>query len=84
VAEGLHWYDGRNGDGSTGFGAEPAGNRDRDGYFYTTGSYAFFWSSTANSVLDAWHRDIYYNNDGVGRYMMYRDNGYSVRCVRDE
>jgi len=80
----AHWYDGRNGDGSTGFGAEPAGNRDRDGYFYTTGSYAFFWSSTANSVLDAWHRDIYYNNDGVGRYMMYRDNGYSVRCVRDE
>ena len=67
---------------SSGFSALPAGTY-HDGY----GSFAynaFFWSATESSSTSAFGRGLGYDKAGVGRGNNYtKNNGYSVRCVRD-
>jgi len=68
---------------SSGFNAFPEGNRYYNGSFVNEGSFAFFWSSPENSPNSAWNR--YLNNDlsGLGRGSSLKQNGFSVRFVRD-
>jgi uncharacterized protein (TIGR02145 family) len=52
--------------------------------FYHRGNYAYFWSSTAYSASQAWHRYFYYDHGGMGRHYYAnnsRTSGFSVRCV---
>ena len=67
---------------ATGFSALPAGYYG-EGYYYGFGNLAFFWSATEDDGDGAYYRDLGYNNTGVGRGSDYKDNGFSVRCVRD-
>ena len=68
---------------SSGFMALPGGTRDSwDGSFYNVG-YGYWWSSTANGATYAWDRGLGYDVIKVGRDAQTKQNGQSVRCVRD-
>ena len=66
---------------ATGFSALPAG--------YYTGNYdyfgydAYFWSATEFYDYYAYYRNLYYFSAYVARSYNYKDDGFSVRCVRD-
>jgi uncharacterized protein (TIGR02145 family) len=68
----------------TGFSAVPGG--ERAGFnsgFYSVGFDAYYWSYTEQAYNSAWYRGFYYNNNGMGRYMSYEFDGFSVRCIKD-
>lgn len=69
----------------SGFTALPAGNRGGffNGTFFNIGEVAFWWTSTENSIQDAWHHyfsyDVYYTILDYNK----KQYGLSVRCVKD-
>ena len=68
---------------TSGFSALPGGSRDFYGIFQYIGLSAFWWTSTQKDNILAWYRCI---DDSP--YYIYRTNyrkqdGFSVRCVRD-
>ena len=73
-------WDGTN---ESGFSGLPGGNRDLDGTFYYFGKSGRWWSSTESSTYGAWYRLLGYNDGSVGRYHNNKQNGFSVRCLRD-
>jgi uncharacterized protein (TIGR02145 family) len=68
---------------STGFSALPGGFRDRNGAFDYLGGYGSWWSSTEYNTFSAWYRNMYYITSYVDRNYILKQDGYSVRCVRD-
>ncbi len=74
-----------NGSDIYGFTAIPSG--------YLTSSFAFvgeglntnFWTSTQATDVDfgGWYRNIAQSNSGINRATMYKQFGFSVRCVRN-
>jgi uncharacterized protein (TIGR02145 family) len=78
------WYEGGNGTNSSGFSGLPGGNRsDYNGYFYSVGYYGNWWSSTESSTTNAWYRYLFYNYGYAYRDNYNKQNGLSVRCLRD-
>ena len=75
------WNDSSN--NSSGFSAIPSGDRNDNGNFYNIGSRIHFWTATGNS-LNSWIRYLDGNKEGVYRSDKRRDNGFSVRCIKDE
>lgn len=77
------------GNNATGFSAVPAGFYDGEyghSYFDDEGRCAIFWTSTDFDRLGntyAYHRYIDYETTFVGRVEGDKENGLSVRCVRD-
>ncbi len=70
---------------ASGFTALPGGYRYTDnGSFRKMGNDADWWSSTAVDASYAWFRNIYFDFATCGRYYYNKQNGFSVRCVRDE
>ena len=70
--------------GSSGFCFLPGGYRSYyNGHFGSLGSNGYFWSSTEYNTSNALTRNLLYNLTEVYRYRNYKQNGYSVRCVRD-
>jgi uncharacterized protein (TIGR02145 family) len=68
----------------SGFSALPGGDRgSSNGSFYDVGDNGYWWSSTESNTYDAWYRDMYYGNSSVYRNGSDKQNGFSVRCVRD-
>ena len=65
---------------ATGFSAFPAGHYN--GNYSNVGGQANFWSSTGYSGF-AWIRSLYYYDASVYRIYDDKDDGFSVRCVRD-
>jgi uncharacterized protein (TIGR02145 family) len=69
---------------SSGFTALPGGGRTYNaGTFLGVGNNGYWWSSTASDATDAWNRYLYYSWANASRYDNWRQNGFSVRCVRD-
>ena len=70
---------------SSSFNAFPEGERvGGDGLFRFKGYNAFFWSSAALSTDSGWYRNIYSQSSGTfGHSAYYKQNGFSVRFVRD-
>jgi uncharacterized protein (TIGR02145 family) len=68
---------------SSGFTALPGGYRDDVGTYDIIGYAGFWWSSTEYDSFDAWYRELNYGNSDVGRTNYVKQNGFSVRCVRD-
>ena len=68
---------------SSGFNAFPEGNRDYYDSFNNEGYNAFFWSSTERSANHAWTRNLYTNSSYLYRSDYAKQNGFSVRFVRD-
>jgi uncharacterized protein (TIGR02145 family) len=78
---------GKNGNGvdSFGFSALPAGYSLSDYQFYSTGFYAYFWSSTEfMGATLSYGMEL--NSGSVNAYLNYRNYryyGFSVRCLKD-
>jgi uncharacterized protein (TIGR02145 family) len=76
------WSSNGNGNNSDGFDALPAGSQNYTGNSDHLGEKAFFWTSTPSGSL-AFDRRLAYNENGVYRYGNNRNNGLSVRCIKD-
>jgi uncharacterized protein (TIGR02145 family) len=68
---------------SSGFNAFPEGNRSDFGPFFYEGSLAFFWTSTNLDTSFADFRYLSTNSSSLNRYGREKQNGFSVRFVRD-
>jgi len=77
------WKNNGNGTNASGFAGLPGGYRSYDGYFSNVGANGYWWSSSESDTYDAWYRYLYSNNGNVYRSSAYKQNGFSVRCLRD-
>jgi uncharacterized protein (TIGR02145 family) len=70
---------------SSGFLGLPGGYRSSyDGAFYLIGGNGFWWSSSELDTTYAWSRLLYYNLGNANRhYYGDKEDGFSVRCLRD-
>jgi uncharacterized protein (TIGR02145 family) len=70
---------------SSGFSGLPGGNRyDAFGDYDGLGKIGYWWSATESSSSNAWRWRLVRDYGSVLRYDIVKENGYSVRCVRDE
>jgi uncharacterized protein (TIGR02145 family) len=67
----------------TGFKALPGGMRYFNGTYIYNGLYGFWWSSTEYTTTSAWDRDMGYRFANVYRDSYDLQDGFSVRCLRD-
>jgi uncharacterized protein (TIGR02145 family) len=65
------------------FTALPGGYRNSDGPFYNVGSNGDWWSSSETDTFNGWYNFMDYLNGNVGSYFGTKQNGLSVRCLRD-
>jgi|JFJP01.1.fsa_nt_gi uncharacterized protein (TIGR02145 family) len=81
-----HWIEPNTGATNTsGFTALPGGTRAPSGFVGSPGYSGNWWSST--QLYDpslVWYRYLYYSHGISSRYSETKDNGYSVRCLKDE
>ncbi len=70
-------------DNSSGFSGLPSDMRDPNGVFYNIGYNAYFWSSTEYGSLDAWARDLIYDDSRLHRGNGSKRWGWSIRCIKD-
>ncbi len=79
-----HWTSPNTGaTNESGFTALPGGYRLYLGSFYFIGLYGYWWSSTEHATSSAWRRDLGYSTSYVYRTINDKENGFSVRCLRD-
>jgi uncharacterized protein (TIGR02145 family) len=67
---------------SSGFSGAPGNSRYYDGEYYFFG-FAFWWSSSVGYDDYPWYRYLLYNDGFAGRLISNKQNGFSVRCLRD-
>ena len=77
------WENDGNGTNSSAFAGLPGGYRANDGDFNDIGVNCSWWSSSENRSSNAWCRYLYYLYGFVFRDYDYKQNGFSVRCLRD-
>lgn len=80
----THWLD-PNADAtnSSGFTALPGGTRYYLGDFFDAGGYGYWWSSTEAAANAAYYRYLTYFYGAISGITDYKENGFSVRCLRD-
>ena len=72
------------GTNTSGFAALLAGYRDSNGNFYSLGiRLPSFWSSTEYDATHAYDLDLGSTVSNFGLGSLYKDYGFSVRCVKD-
>jgi uncharacterized protein (TIGR02145 family) len=82
----AHWqsYSNITATNESGFTGLPGAYRGRTGEFYATiGHYGYWWSSTDVSSANAWDRGLHYDDNDVDRGDGWKNNGISVRCIKD-
>jgi uncharacterized protein (TIGR02145 family) len=68
----------------TGFTALPAGNLNGgNGAFSYQSSYTWFWSSSAYDTASSYFRNLEWDYVNVYRNAFSKNNGASVRCLRN-
>jgi uncharacterized protein (TIGR02145 family) len=73
-----------NGTNTSGFSALLSGNRYYDGNFYNLGASTYFWSSTEDFTYGAYYMGLYYYDSNIYYIInIYKEYGFSVRCVKD-
>ena len=72
------------GNNSSGFTALPSGSRDYFGSFWDIGYVGRWWSSTEASTMSTYYRGMSAGYSNVLRYDLGKQNGFSVRCLRDK
>ena len=77
------WYNSVNGTDAYSFSALPAGYRDYSGGYYGKGYSTLFWSSTEYNSGSACNLDLRYYYDGAYLDSSGKDDGSSVRCLKD-
>jgi len=77
------WENNGNSNNTSGFAGLPGGFRSYGGNFSNIGAGGYWWSSSEDDTYIAWYRFLYYGNGNVGRSYDNKQNGFSVRCLRD-
>ena len=77
------WDNNGNGTNTSGFAGLPGGFRGYDGNFDLVGAYGTWWSSSEFNTFYAWSRSLSTNNGNVYRNDSNKQDGFSVRCLRD-
>ena len=77
------WKNNGNGNNTSGFAGLPGGCRYNNGDFGDVGANGTWWSSSETNTSNAWCRDLYSNAGSVDRNNYYKQDGFSVRCLRD-
>jgi uncharacterized protein (TIGR02145 family) len=67
----------------TGFSGLPAGFCNPEGIFSGLGSHGYWWTSTEVSGTHAWGRFLDYAQLSVNSMVWEKNNGLSVRCLKD-
>ncbi|MBG0861140.1 MAG: T9SS type A sorting domain-containing protein [Bacteroidales bacterium] len=79
-----HWYSPNTGaTNESGFTALPAGDRSSNGTFWDIELYGSWWSSTQSSTGSAWDWYVGYADNISWRYDDGKQNGFSIRCIKD-
>jgi uncharacterized protein (TIGR02145 family) len=68
---------------SSGFSGAPGVYRDLIGGYDVIGRSGFWWSSSEDDTDVAWYRYVSFVNGNAYRGNYYKQDGYSVRCLRD-
>ena len=68
---------------SSRFTGLPGGYRNFNGTFNVIGNYGYWWSSTEYNTSNAWNLYLNYGNGNSNRGGNNKQNGFSVRCLRD-
>ncbi len=68
---------------SSGFTAFPGGVRYSIGLYNLIGKYGYFWSASEDDYYLAWYRGLGYDYSVVSRSISIKEDGFSIRCVRD-
>ncbi|WP_430814044.1 fibrobacter succinogenes major paralogous domain-containing protein [Carboxylicivirga sp. RSCT41] len=77
------WYSTGNGTNDYDFSAPPSGGRHySNSGFYDASFLGTWWSGTENGN-DAYSRLLYCLNDAIMRNLDNKNNGFSVRCIKD-
>ncbi len=80
----THWNSPNTGaTNESGFTALPSAYRGNDGKFYSLGYYGCWWNATEFDTDSAWYRYMNYDYGNVVRNYYSKEDGFSVRCVRD-
>ena len=80
----THWNSpSTNGTNERGFTALPVGFRRSDGYFFSIGANANFWSPLENSPSPECYRYLVLNNSNLNHLGISSNYGFSVRCLKD-
>ncbi len=66
-----------------GWAARPGGDRSGSGHFYDIGDNGYFWSSSTDSGDHVLSRGTRFEDATLLRYRSDREDGLSVRCVKD-
>lgn len=69
--------------GKSGFNVIFSGYRDKRGYFGKMDESAYFWSSSEQNDTYASFKGIYKSVDNIGTYTYPKQDGFSVRCVKE-
>jgi uncharacterized protein (TIGR02145 family) len=77
------WNDSPEGTDDFGFSGLPGGIRSSLGTFDSIGSGGLWWSSTEYPPPFPWIRYLNYTDSNIRRVGSYKEDGLSVRCVRD-
>jgi len=82
----THWTEPNTGaTNETGFTALPGGTRITGGTFLWIRDSGMWWSSTEDNISTrAWNWDMYYGSGGTAKTNNPKNNGLSVRCIKDE
>lgn len=68
---------------SSGFSAFPGGYRYGIGSFNGLGSYSYWWSTTEVYSTAAWYRNLSDQRNDIFRENSNKQNGLSIRCLKD-
>lgn len=78
------WPSGSNGENLYGFGALPSGHRTRYGTgFNNMEESGFFWTSTKNTSIGSYFRDVMFYHNKIFRASGFDTLGFPVRCIKD-
>ena len=72
----------RNGTNDYGYLGFPGGCRSSKDDFYDIGFDGVWWSFSERITLDAWSRSLSSGHDYIGNYYYFKENGFSIRCLR--
>jgi len=68
--------------GSSGFEAFMGGTFNL-GFFNDLGTSGYWWAATQATSTNSWARILNISNSKVSRYQSLKENGFSVRCLKD-
>ena len=71
------------GTNTSGFSGLPGGYRFYDGSLRLIGKYGYWWSSSESVTGDAWGRTLNYEDGYVYSDNNGKEDGFSVRCIKD-